>query len=347
MPNDNYTCDCCGKIFIPHPSTVKRIERGEQKTLSCSRECSSQLKRRTVTTYCENCGTEIHRKKSHYERQIQLGQHQFCSLKCEKDFQHKQSFEIRSCEICHKEFECSKNSSQRFCSPQCQGKWQSTQIGDLNPRSTKIHQLCDWCGKDFLMKQYKLNYSNKHFCSTECSYNWLNNVLYKSQEYKEKSSKRAVKILANGMIPTVYTKPQLMINNILDNLNIDYLNDYNVVYYAIDNYLVNFNLMIEVMGDYWHSNPIKFDYHNLNKTQLNRIIKDKAKHTYIINQYGIEVLYLWETDIINNPTLCELLIQLYISNNGLLYNYHSFNYHINNSNYLELNNQIINTYFDI
>ena len=58
--------------------------------------------------------------------------------------------------------------------------------------------------------------------------------------------------------------------------------------------------------------------------------KDKRKHTFIKNKYGIEVLYLWETDVNENLELCKELIKLYIKNNGILENYHSFNYVLNN-----------------
>lgn len=346
MPKDYYKCDYCGKMFIPNSSTLKRYLKGEQKTLSCSRECSSQLKRKTVTVYCDNCGQEMQRKKSHYERQKQLGQHQFCSQKCEQEYKHKETYEIRKCEICNKEFECPKISKQRFCSSQCQNKWQTTRIGDLNPRSTKIHQKCDWCGKDFLMKKYKITENKNHFCSTECMHEWFNNVLVNTKEFKEKSSMRAAKIISDGLIPMIYTKPQIIINNILDDMGIRYENDYNTVYYAVDNYLIDYNLIIEVMGDYWHSNPNSFDYGKLNDTQLKRIPRDKAKHSFIYNKYKIEILYLWENDILNNPELCKLLIEQYILNNGCLKNYHSFNYHINN-NILTLNNNLIIPFFDI
>lgn len=346
MPKDYYKCDCCGKQFIPETSAIKKFKEGKQKTLACSRECASQLKRRMVLTNCDNCGKEIHRKKSHYERQKQLGQHQFCSLKCEKEFQHKETYEYRKCEICGKTFECPKISTKRFCSPQCQGKWQSTQVGDLNPRSTKIHQKCDWCGNSFLMKRHKLKDSNNHFCSTECMHKWFNNVFSQTDEFKDESSKRATKIISDGLVPKVYTKPQLIINGVLDDLQIEYQNDYNTIYYAVDNYLIKSGLIIEVMGDYWHSNPNCFNYNRLNDTQLKRIPRDKAKHTFINNQYGVEILYLWENDILNNLELCKLLIKQYIDNDGVLDNYHSFNYHMDKDNHLKLNNNLIVPFFD-
>lgn len=347
MPKKNniYVCDCCGKEFIPYSSTIKKYERGEQKTLSCSKECSNNLKRKKVIVYCENCGCEIERKKSHYIRQIELGQHQYCSLKCQKEFIHKNSYEYRKCEICGREFECPKISTQRFCSVECQSKWQSTIVGDLNPRSTKIYHNCDYCGKEYLMKKYKTKQEH-NFCSFECQKKWFDNVFIQTDEYKQKSRERAIKMLEDGKMPEVYTKPQILINNLLDNNNVKYKNNYNIRYYSIDNYLIDYNLMIEVMGDYWHSNPLVFEYQKLNSTQLKRIPKDKAKHTYTKNNYDVEILYLWESDINSEYNKCEKLIQLYIDQGGMLENYHSFNYSIIDENKLVLNKHIINSYYD-
>lgn len=122
------------------------------------------------------------------------------------------------------------------------------------------------------------------------------------------------------------SKPQQIINELLDELNISYISEYDVKYYLIDNYLDNHNLMIEVQGDYWHCSPLLANKKCNTSGVVSNIKKDKAKHTYIKNQYGIDVLYLWETDINENLELCKNLILEYIKNNGNLENYHSFNY---------------------
>ena len=71
---------------------------------------------------CEWCGKEVYQTKTQYNR----GKHHYCSNECQFKFQHAQKFEFRKCEICGELYETKKNSTQRFCSPKCQGKWQST-----------------------------------------------------------------------------------------------------------------------------------------------------------------------------------------------------------------------------
>jgi hypothetical protein len=102
--------------------------------------------------------------------------------------------------------------------------------------------------------------------------------------------------------------------------------------------------MIEIMGDYWHGIPLKYQYDELNKQQLKSVKQDKSKHTYTKKYHNIEILYLWERDINNNIELCWYLIQAYISNNGILKDYNSYNYSLIDGD-LILKEQIIQPYF--
>lgn len=131
------------------------------------------------------------------------------------------------------------------------------------------------------------------------------------------------------------SKPQKMINDILDEMNIKYIGEYNCKYYLVDHYLSDYHLMIEVQGDFWHCSPLLSNKSNTSGIKGN-LIKDKRKHTYVKNKYGIEILYLWEKDINENFELCKKLIELYINKKGKLENYHSFNYELHDDNKLEL-----------
>lgn len=100
--------------------------------------------------------------------------------------------------------------------------------------------------------------------------------------------------------------------------------------FSVDNYLVNSNLIIEVMGSYFHADH-RIYTNSLYWMQKDRIKRDKAKHSLLDNKYGIQILYLWEEDINNNIDLCKKLIFLYIDSAGKLNNYHSFNYILENN----------------
>ena len=288
---------------------------------------------------CEWCGTPVY--KTPY--QLKKHKHHYCSNKCQAEKKHFDTYEDRPCEICGTLMHVSKKSSQKFCSCECQRMWQTQQVGELNVRFTQEKIACDYCGQDFFIKKYKVNNNQNHFCSKECRQAWYRNVWSQSDEWKEQSRIRAAQIIKNN-VSTTLTTPQIIINELLDRHNIVYTNEETFVYYSVDNYLVEHNLIIEVMGDYWHGNPLKFN--KLSSLQIKNIIRDKAKHTFIEKYYGINILYLWEKDILNNPDLCILLIKEYINNNGKLINYHSFNYAISD-NQLILNSQLIKSYQDM
>lgn len=290
---------------------------------------------------CENCGKEIYQTNTQYNR----AKHHFCSNKCQKIFQHNLLFEVRKCEMCNNTFEVSKKSTKRFCSTECQNKWQKTLIGDLNPRSNKINYMCDFCNQEIKIIPCNFKRFKHHFCSDKCRVSWYSEVFSKDEVWREESRKRAIRILEDGNAHTD-TKPQIIVNNILDDLNIEYINEKGFTYYAVDNYLPKQDLIIEVMGDFWHGSPLKYELENLRDIQKRRIYKDKSKHTYIKNYYHKEILYLWEYDILNNPEKCKELILLFVRNNGKLVNYHSFNYNYENDN-ITLNNDLITSYQDI
>lgn len=283
---------------------------------------------------CEYCGKTVYKTLSQYNKR----EHHFCSNKCQSLLKRKQTFEYRECEVCKSSFYVSKKSQQRFCSPKCQNEWQRRNVGFKNEKFQGDYIECDNCGKRYLVGKTILENGRHHFCSLECRQTWYSSVWSQSKEWKDKSRKRAVQILNDNPAHT-QTKPQIAVNKILDNLFISYRNEEPFVYYSIDNYLPEYKLAIEVMGDYWHSSPLKYP-RKLNEKQKHIISRDKAKHTYLKNYHGIEILYLWETDIIKYPDLCTELIKNYIANNGCLENYHSFNYTIDDG-MLNLNSDII------
>ena len=283
----------------------------------------------------------MYQTKTQYNR----GKHHYCSNKCQYEFQGKNAHEYRKCEICGELFYVNKKSSQRFCSVECQNKWQTTRIGVLNPKSTKQEIDCECCGKKYYAKMHKIKSGQHNFCSNKCRQMWYSKVFSQDENWKEQSRKQAVKILEIRQLYT-NTKPQQIINSVLDDYDISYMNEKGFKYYAVDNYLVDYNLIIEVMGDFWHCNPLKYDSAQNYEVHKKRIPRDKAKHTYFKNKYGVEILYLWESDIYDRLEVCKKLIKEYISNKGVLENYHSFNYHLENEE-LMLNNDIISPYQDI
>jgi hypothetical protein len=140
------------------------------------------------------------------------------------------------------------------------------------------------------------------------------------------------------------TTPHLKIMKILDSINVFYEIEKPVKRYSIDIYLPYFDLYIEIMGGYFHCDRRIYDGPT-NDTQYDGIKKDRKKQDYFLKN-EINILYLWEYDISKNINMCESLILKFIEDCGILDNYHSMNYKIQND-LLKLNNDILIPYFEI
>lgn len=332
----NNPCFNSTEVKCSHCNSMYYVPYGRvNKTKYCSDKCRRNSKRNRIKYNCEYCNEECYKTPS----QMKKTKNHFCSHKCADAFRSESLREDRKCEYCNDVFNVRKSLKQRFCSMKCQSKWQSEYLIGENannfnkdiPIKNRIID-CEWCKDKTIVKSpYKLKLvqeqKSKHFCSINCKQEWYAKDWSQNDEWRRISSERAVKMLEKGTLKTD-TWCQKEINNILDDLNIKYKNEYNCKYVSIDNYLIDYDLMIEVMGTYWHTDHRIYKKINY-QMQVDRIKNDKIKNRYIKSQYGIDILYLWEEDIKENPELVVDLIRLYINNKGKLKNYHSFNYLIN------------------
>lgn len=290
-------------------------------------------KKTGIYVACENCGKVVYKTQTDYKRH----KHHYCSNACQLQKQAKQAYEDRTCEFCGSVFHIRKKQTKRFCSIECQNNWQKTRIGKDNPKYERHQLFCDNCGSEIFVIDANLKRYKNHFCSSSCRQEWYSNVWSQQEDWKDESRKRAAKQIRK--MPFTLTKPHVTICELLESMDVDYEVEHPTEYYSIDIYLTEYNLMIEIMGDFWHCNPLLYDCPK-QKVQVQRIPKDYMKHDYIVKNYNVEILYLWETDIISDIEKCKCLISRYISDCGIINNYHSFNWNMNNGK-LNVNNDII------
>jgi G:T-mismatch repair DNA endonuclease (very short patch repair protein) len=243
-----------------------------------------------------------------------------------------------------------KNKYGHFCTRECYWKWKSNNIvGENHPQYKRNIVSCDNCSESIDITDYNLERTQHHFCSFGCYAEFRSKYYVGDKsfwhgklrpEISESSRKNMLKILKEGKIKN-HTEIHQKINSILSSMQIDFSNEKEIGHYSVDIYLENSQLIIEVMGDYWHANPCKYkSIEELDDVQLKDIRRDKRKQTYIRKYHGVNILYLWESDIKKNPSLCKLLIKEYVDKKGVLDNYHSFNYQLKDGNLL-LNGNII------
>jgi len=307
----------------------------------CSKECFDLWQITSVNTECANCGKKI----SVQPNKLEKNKNVFCCHKCSTDFTSKQAIEIRYCEECGIEFSCLQSSKQKLCSKECRYIYFSKNYsGENNGKYSQFNINCDWCGTEFKINPAHYDNVENHFCSIDCRQHWFKEVYSQTDEMRNRTRIQTLRLLEEGLIPKSRTGIHKIICSLLMNNNISIIEEKSFDFYSIDIYLKDYNLAIEIMGKFWHCDNRK--YYTINyESQLNAIRKDKSKHTYFKNK-GINILYLWEDEINNNLPLCVKLIEEYIQNNGILKNYHSFNYCLSNINDILLTDNIIIPYMD-
>lgn len=111
---------------------------------------------------------------------------------------------------------------------------------------------------------------------------------------------------------TQKTRPEKIVYEYLQSLEVDFKWSHIIGKYQYD-FLLADNVLIEVQGDYWHSNPALYEDKKPTKAQLANIEKDTIKKSYAEDR-GYKIIYLWETDI-NTGKFKEILNNEIGSNN--------------------------------
>jgi very-short-patch-repair endonuclease len=120
-----------------------------------------------------------------------------------------------------------------------------------------------------------------------------------SKETRDKMSKSAVqRILKTGKVKR--SNLEYKFESLLELLDIKYIHSYYIenINKIYDFYLPEYNILIEVDGDFWHCNPINHAALEC-KTQEINITNDKFKTQWAIDN-GYKLLRFWENDINNN-----------------------------------------------
>lgn len=94
--------------------------------------------------------------------------------------------------------------------------------------------------------------------------------------------------------------------------NVKHIPQAPLVYWVVDYYLPDYNIVIQVDGDYWHGNPLMYGkgegLRPLSKKQRRQRRADASCNTHLRNK-GYNVIRLWEHDLKCNLQTCRQLLQ--------------------------------------
>jgi very-short-patch-repair endonuclease len=130
----------------------------------------------------------------------------------------------------------------------------------------------------------------------------------KHSEYsKELMRQETLRNIKKGTFKQTKTKPHIEFGKILDKNKIKYEEEKIVDCWSFDYYIIDFDIYVEVDGDYFHSNPKIFPNGPKTSTQKKNYYRDVKKNEFCkIN--SLKLIRFWECDILNDEEkiICDL-----------------------------------------
>ena len=270
--------------------TPYQIKKSKTKTFFCGRKCRSKwdsikFYNDKVNAICKQCNKSFKVIKSDLEKRI------FCSKECDSKYRHISGTQEIRCDECGIKFKKIKSGIKdyNFCQLECLSRWNSK-------KNNKSLVTCYICSKEHYVK----NVQSKTYktCSLDCHYKYLKE-LGSSDEYREKMRLNALKSLQSSKKSD--TKPERMVKEYLIKNNINFESQKDMYdKFVVDFYIIEKDIILEVYGDYWHSNPdIYNEVNKPNDMQIRQSKRDKSREAYL-KKCGHTFLKIWERDIYDN-----------------------------------------------
>lgn len=298
-------CSYCNQEFErderPSKPKAQRYFCNREHAIKWRQESPDFRNPKTLQTItCVNCGKERTLNRNDSDDAI----NRFCSLECYHEWRSKNgqpSIRKRvyfNCEFCGKKFskpKCHANRAKHhFCSDECHGKYRNSLPAGSGPLFSQQLIECDTCGKLFYRKLSHVERNENNFCSKKCRTVWQN-----TPEMKEFYRENMLDILST--YPR-RTKPEMMVAEYLTSQDIEFIEQETINNrFCVDFFvqIPNSNgIIIEVLGDYFHCNPLIYP-EPINNMQKENLANDKRKSRYL-RKCGYIVYGIWEKDILEN-----------------------------------------------
>ncbi len=124
-----------------------------------------------------------------------------------------------------------------------------------------------------------------------------------SDKTKEKLRQTTLNSIKRGVFNQLKSKPHIKFKDILNNLSIKFVEEKLISYWSFDFYLIDYDIYIEVDGDYFHSNPnTRWPYGPKSKTQI-KVKKNDERKNKFCEENNLNLIRFWENDIMKNTEL--------------------------------------------
>lgn len=186
-------------------------------------------------------------------------------------------------------------SGKLFCSNAC------VSIYNAERYDRKVTKICEHCEEEYRVKRvYK---DTAVTCSVKCQNEWQKTYWLVDDRALKKQIRISVKREWKRRYGDPETAPERMVREYLENLgfvnNIDFIQEKPILdRYFADFYFPEYNLILEVFGDYWHVNPDVYgeDKKPISETQKTFIERDNNRREDIL-KHDFNYIEVWEKDV--------------------------------------------------
>jgi len=120
-----------------------------------------------------------------------------------------------------------------------------------------------------------------------------------SEETKEFLRENTLNMIKRGVFEAQKTKPFVAMSLILDEMDINYEEEKRCGNFCFDFWLIDYNVFLEVDGDYFHSNPKFYPDGPESYTQKINLNRDFIKEEYC-RSHNKNLIRFWECDILKD-----------------------------------------------
>lgn len=253
-----------------------------------------------ITKTCLLCSSTFNIKES----AIKYGRGKYCSRKCCDE--HKKSLMLGE-----KNPAYGKKQNDCVVKKRMLKTWQNPNTKENIKKSLNEFKNKNgyWPGSDpESNRKRKETYLKKY----GVDHNWKDKITRNKCEETTKKlyGKSSLELMQDALTNQKETSIEFKFKELLEKHNIKYKQYFKINYKdsfkEYDFLLINFNILIEIDGDFWHANPMYYDKENLLEIQKINLINDNLKNDLAISS-GYSILRFWETDVKNSDFEIEFL----------------------------------------
>lgn len=281
-----------------------------------------------VNIICNHCGTIIQITLKKFNSKRKSDSKHFCSKECR--YAHFKHDKIKiNCKICNVEFEIlsGRLPRRKYCSPKCRMQ------GKRKDQSDIYQKQCIDCEKIIIYKTYDTYISQSgelrcRSCAAKLAYYAV------PLNLREEINAKIATTVSAGMMALTLDQRRCRMKNFIDaGLKANKSGNVSKLETILESvlgplgfihnkgFLISISgtypdyvnedkkLLIEIHGDYWHCNPIKYDpnwTHPIKKQSASQIWDKDKQRIFDWSQKGYKTLVIWELDIKKNlPKVIE------------------------------------------